>query len=241
MSILQSIFGGGQQQQPAPAAPQTPNTPDGAAANPTIPNATNSPIQQEAGGQQAASPLDAYKDIWDNMTVQQQTDNSGNVLSFDRTKLSEVANKMDFASSLKPEHLQAISQGGDAAIQSLVDVLNTVSRNAYLNSTETTAHLINSALGKTKQDITASIPDYIKKANVSQNLRAENPMFSNPAVAPVLQALENQLTAKYPNASANEITQHAKEYLQQFAGAVAPQQQNQQPAIPKDQDFSGWM
>jgi len=202
MSILNKLFGNTQQPQANPQS-QQPQQPEGVTNNTTVPNAENTPHRQEANGQEASSPLDAYKDIWDNMSNGQE--DAGNVLTFDRAKLAEVANKMDFTDSITPEQLSAIANGGEAAIKTLANVLNTTSRNAYLNSTETTSHLINNALNRTVENFTASLPQHIKKANVSQTMQQENPMYSDPAVAPVLQALENQLTAKYPNATAKKL------------------------------------
>ena len=238
MSILNKLFGNTQQPQANPQS-QQPQQPEGVTNNTTVPNAENTPHRQEANGQEASSPLDAYKDIWDNMSNGQE--DAGNVLTFDRAKLAEVANKMDFTDSITPEQLSAIANGGEAAIKTLANVLNTTSRNAYLNSTETTSHLINNALNRTVENFTSSLPQHIKKANVSQTMQQENPMYNDPAVAPVLQALENQLTAKYPNATAHEITQHAKEYLTKFAGVVAPQPNPQDTnKLPPELDFSSW-
>lgn len=236
MSILNKIFGG-QQQQPAQQQPQVPPSVN---ANQTVPNATNTPPPATpTNGEPSASPLDNYKDLWQTSAKQGEGDNE---FKFDRTKLGEISNQMDFTNGVTPDQLAAIAAGGEDAIKAFSSVLNTVSRAAYMNSTETAAHLIHNALGAAKTDITGKIPDMIKKATVSSKLRSENPLFSNPAVAPILSAVEAQIASKYPDASAEEITSHAKRYLESFAGAILP------PAVPaadpsadnSGSDFSGW-
>lgn len=241
MSILNTIFGNGNQQQPAPQpAPQQPNpAPEGAAANPTIPNDANTPHQTGEQGEQIQSPLDNYKDLWDNFGKQ---GDDGAMLTFDRDKLGEIANKMNFANSINDEQLQSINAGGEQATKAMLEIMNTIARNAYMNSTETTTHLLNNALKNSKEDIFSKLPEHIKRMNVSDSLTKENPMFNNPAVKPILSALETQLTAKYPNASADEITNHAKQYLSSLAGVFNPESNKpKQPSVPAEQDFSSFL
>lgn len=239
MSILNTIFGNNQSQQQAPA-PQPAQQPNPAVEqNATVPNSSNTPHQQDAGGEQSQSPLDNYKDIWDNFGKQGE---DGNMLSFDKDKLNEIAGKMDFAGSLQPEQLQAISQGGEGATKALIEILNATARKSYLNSTETTTHLLNNALKNSKEDIFSKLPEHIKRMNVSDSLTKENPMYSNPAVKPILSALEQQLTAKYPNATADEITTHARQYLTSLAGVFNPESNKPKgPVVPLDQDFSDYV
>lgn len=231
MSLLNTIFGTPKPVAPAPAQAPAPASVE---ANNTVPNSTTAPAQQG----QAQSPLDAYKDLW-----QTKPDEKGNgqVLNFNKEKLREVSNQMDFTESVTPENMKALTEGGEGAVKALADILNTIGRNTYNNSVETTSHLINNALGITTKNIESNIPGYIKKATVSNNLRSENPMFNNPAVAPMLSAIETQLAAKYPDASAEEITTHAKQYLTQFAEVIAPKPTQQASTkVPAEQDFSKW-
>ena len=238
MSILNTLFGQQpqqapqQQQAPAPQ-PQQQQAPQPAQDNNTVPNATNSPTHNEG-----ESPLANYADLWDNFG---KPNEEGNLLNFDKDKLGDLAGQMNFASTIKPEQFQAVAQGGEEATKALSDILNAVARQSYLNSTETTTHLLNSALKNSKDDIFSKLPDHVKKLDVSANLSKQNPMLNNPAVKPILTALESQLSAKYPNASAEEITQHAQTYLTELSGVFNPASKEQAPKIPDGQDFSSYL
>ena len=80
--------------------------------------------------------------------------------------------------------------------------------------------MVEQAVAKAREQFNADIPAHVKKLQVSDTLRQENPVFNHPAASPILGAIESQLTVKYPNASASEITTMAKQYLEGFATAV---------------------
>lgn len=64
------------------------------------------------------------------------------------------------------------------------------------------------------------MPHILRQNEISRSLREDNELFSNPAVAPLLEMTEKQFAIKYPKASAQEVTTKAKEYVREFAEAV---------------------
>lgn len=238
MSIFSNLFGSSTP-APAPAAPAAPATPQGnipaapamdsSAANPNQPV----PQGQEQQQQQEPQGLDQFNDLWKAPEQSSQNNPNQPLLNVDPQKLMEAAGKVDFAKVIPQESLQAISQGGPEAMQHFAQALNKVAQTVYAQNAMATSKIVEQALGNAKTAWTSELPNFIKNQNVSETLRTENPAFNHPAASPILGALQQQLTVKFPNASASEIAGMAKTYLGQFAQAVSPQQ-SQQQATPDD-------
>jgi hypothetical protein len=92
-------------------------------------------------------------------------------------------------------------------------------------------------LAKSRENFLAELPQHIKQQQVSTTMRDSNPIFSNPAVQPIISALEIQMTQKYPNATPTEITSMAKQYVEALGTAFTPK-----PAASasKDSDGTDW-
>lgn len=226
MSIGQTIanlFGGGQPSAPAPQlqtpAPQPGNLPaQPAPAMQSDPNNINAPAQTTAN--QELTGFDKFNDIW-KPVESPAGDPNQSLFNVDPKQLMEAAQKVDFSKAINPAHLQAISAGGDDAMKALSQVMNSVSQTVYAQNAMTTAKIVEQAVKQTRDSIMKDLPQHIKLQAVNDNLRTENPQLNHPAAAPILGALQQQLTVKYPNASANEIAGMAKQYLEGFASTFA--------------------
>lgn len=221
MSIFDKLFGT-QPAAPAPAASQpTPpgNIPpfpnqvtaqsDGTAPNGVIPAGT-----PEASN---TSPLDQFNSLW------QPNENPAEpqpLINVDPKSLAEAASKTDFTKMLKPEQMQAIASGGEGAVAAFAQALNQVAQGVYAQSAFATTKIVEQAVAKARDQFNADIPNHVKKLQVSESLRSENPALSHPAASPILGAIESQLTMKHPQASSAEITKMAKQYLETFASAI---------------------
>ena len=87
---------------------------------------------------------------------------------------------------------------------------------------------------------TFELPQHIKRQTVTDALRSENPIFSNPAVAPIISALEAQMTVKYPNATAPEITAMAKQYVEALGSSFAKKPEPKLSGDGKDKGEIDW-
>lgn len=232
MSIFSSIFGGTPAQPAAPAstppqnsgAGQPGNIPpaastqpvqsQGTAPNGTVPNTVPTGTENQA----SASPLDDFNSLW------QPSENAGAaaepLIKVDPKSLAEAARKTDFTKMIAPEQLTAIAQGGEGAVQAFAQAMNQVAQGVYAQSAFAATKIVEQAVSKAQERFSAEIPSHVKRLQVSDSLRSENPALSHPAASPILGAIEAQLTMKHPNASASEITSMAKQYLDQFATAI---------------------
>ena len=252
MSMFSNLIGGAPaataSQQPAPGTQSgqsqpgqlpatTPNT--GAASPNTAPNGTV-PATGDNINAPAATPLDQFADLWKNEPTDpnaaKPTGVFGNV---DPKKFMEAAGKIDFTKVVTPEQLQAISQGGEGAMASFAAALNAVAQTTYAQSAYASTKIVEQAMARAKDSFIAELPQHIKKQTVSENLRAENPIFQNTAVQPIISALEAQLTVKYPQASAGEITTMAKQYVEALGSSFAPKPPAAQ-GKPGSKDETDW-
>lgn len=247
MSIFSTIFGGAQ----APAAPAAQPAQNSGAGQPgnIPPQATQNTAQSqntapngvvpEQGNQpqnaEPASQLDQFSQLW------QPNENPNEpqpLIKVDPKSLAEAARKTDFTKMITPDQMQAIATGGEGAVQAFAAAMNQVAQGVYAQSAFAATKIVEQAVSKAQERFSAEIPNHVKKLQVSESLRGENPALNHPAASPILGAIESQLTMKHPNASSGEITKMAKQYLEQFASAVnAPAQQQQQQQQKKSQDF----
>jgi hypothetical protein len=239
--MFQNLFSGNSAAAPAaqPVQPQPGNLPEqmtaGMAADPANPNvpANSNPAPAEG--------LDKFNDLWKpaESPAGQQADPMFNV---DPKQLMDAARKIDFAKVIQPAQLQAISQGGDAAVQAFAAAMNQVAQTVYAQSAHATSKIVEQAINKSQDNMRSELPQHIKRQTVSESLRAENPALTHPAASPILGALEQQMTQKFPNASSSEISKMAQEYLVSFSKAMQkPEATPTTSSGSKDADWSAYL
>jgi hypothetical protein len=241
MSILTQIFG--KQPAQAPAAPnqQTQQQPanNHVQGNQTIPNGNQPAANPNPQTEQTQSPNDKFKELWSNPT---QTTNEAPNFKLNPEQLSKVTGSMDFTKSVNREDLAKIAQGGDAAIEAFGNVLNAFGREVFGASAQFSSHMTESGYQSASKVIDSGLPSAIKKQLTEQHLYQANPKLKDPALQPLIGALQSQFTAKYPNASATEIEGLVSEYMTTVVGGAfakeEPAATQKQSAAP---DFSSFL
>lgn len=235
----------------APAAPQQ------QAVQNTQPQPGNLPEQMTAGMQSTpgnintpatgnpppAEGLDKFNDLW-KPAESAPNGQSGQMFNVDPKQLMDAAKKIDFSKVIQPQQLQAIAAGGPDAMTAFAAALNSVAQTVYAQNAHATAKIVEQAIGKSQDAMRLEMPNQIKRLNVSESLRAENPALTHPAASPILGALEQQMTQKFPNASSMEISKMAQEYLVSFSKAMQkPEQQSQQQSTQngKEVDWTAYL
>jgi hypothetical protein len=233
MSIFANLFGSAPA-TPAPAAapPQQPQQPTQAQPG-NIPDPALPPQTPEAP---EASPLDQFKDLW--QPSDNQTNSNAPLLNVDPKKLAEAARKTDFAKMINPQMFEKIQAGGPEAAQAFAQAMNQVAQGVYAQSAFASSKIVEAAVAKAREQMLAEMPAQFKSQQVSESLRTENPALSHPAAQPIISAVKAQLQTKFPSASASELTAMAKQYLQNFASAAAPQPKAAVDSKSKDTDWS---
>ena len=192
----------------------------------SVPAATPAPAEPP-------SPLDAYKNLWDSVPTDPNAPAGNQPL--DPAKLREAIGKADFSQSINPESLAAISQGGEAAQAAFISAMNTVAQNVMTQATLASNEITNRRVEEATAAMTASIPELLRKQALNTNLREANPLFSNPAVKPVIDAVQSQLAATNPNATPSELATMAQSFVTVMGEAFSPK-----PAKPTTPDSQNW-
>lgn len=166
------------------------------------------PTAIPAAGDGDKSPLDGYKELWQTAETDAKPLQLTPSLKTDPAKLVEAAKGVDFTKGMNTELLAAAGKGDTAALGQLI---NEAAQQGYAQSALATTKIVEAALNEQAKMFQATImPEILRRNNVGLKLREDNPIFSNPAVAPILKGLEAQLMVKHKNATPEEISQHAK-------------------------------
>ncbi len=183
----------------------------GTAPNGSVPDGT----LNADGTPKDTTPFAEFKDLWQDKPADPNapTPDSSVFGKIDPQKFMEAAGKIDFSKVVTPEMLAAIQAGGEAGTAAFAQAMNKVAQTTYAQSAFATTKIVEQALAKSKESFLADLPNHIKKQTVTDSLRTENPVLNNPAVAPLIEAMESRFAVKYPNATAPEITQMARNYI----------------------------
>lgn len=238
----------------APQQQQQITTAQHVANNSTVPTGqanevvgNNAPAAFGTGAKGDESPLANYADLW-----KVDPKNPGGianpvpVFNLDPAKLNEAAAQIDFTQNISAELIDKAAKGDATA---LGEVIKQAGRAGFTQSAVTTGTIVKDALEKLSKNYDEHvIPEILRRHTASTALRAdENPIFTNPATAPMLKMLEKQIMDKNPTASPQEITAHAKEYLLGFVREAAPgmgmvvtAKPAPQPGARKEEDWGSW-
>lgn len=231
MSILSSIFGN--------AKPATP-TPEGA-ANPQAISENKPP---EGKGTQKPvepqSPLEPFKDLWEPVKTPAPGSEPVN-FNADPAKLMEAASKIDFTKVIKPEQLAAIQAGGEQATTALVSVLQSMQQQTYAQSTFAATKIAEVAVAQATEGFQKQLPALLKKHGLKDSLLEENPALSDPAIQPIIHAMQTQFAEKYPDASAAELLKMSQQYVAGLGKVFSPPAPATKKAAKNETDWSKFL
>jgi hypothetical protein len=228
MSFFDKIFGGGQAaQQTAAPAPQTPGNnpaqnPAPAAPASSAVTAPNGAIPADGNKPGDQSPPDKFSKLWDPAEPDQNKQGDptpSNQLTPE--KMLEAASKVDFRKALNPELITKLQSGGAEAVEATLALMNQTAQQVYGQSVVVSQKLVERAVEQATERFAAQIPGLVKGQAARESLLSDNPAFKDPKVAPIVGAVQQQLQAKYPQASAAEISQMARDYFKEAAGVFS--------------------
>lgn len=203
---------------------QVPNNP----GNQTVPS-TTTPVSDGSvvaipavvASGNAAPTLENFADLWKLPEPDPKAPSNSLVPNFnlDAAGMLAAARKVDFAQHIPAETItKALS--GDA--QSFKDAMNTVAQLAFANATLANGEMVKNSFTNAEGILNNRVlPTALRQREVAATITADNPIFSDPAAAPMLAGLKTQFETKYPQASPGEIAQMAGDYLDGLATRIA--------------------
>lgn len=202
---------------------------DNTQVTPPDPNNPTNPGNQTKGSDgsvaafpvvdQDKSPLDGYKDLWQPLKDAKAPASLVPTFTMDMTKIQAAAGNLDFTKNLDPTVMANALKGDPAALAS---ALNSTAQSGFAHAIAATGTIVKEALQQQSDTFFKTIvPDLFRKERITSGVQGANPAFSDPAMAPIVRATEQQMSAKYPTASPEEITKHTQEFLSGMAMAIA--------------------
>lgn len=184
------------------------------------------------------TPLDKFNDLWE---AKPTDPNAPGAAAPEPELTAESLQKAmadaNFASGVSPEHLTAISQGGEAAQTAFAEAMNAVARQVMVQSTLINNKLTTKAVETATADATAGIPELVRKQAAQNHLKDTNPVFTNPAIKPFIEAAQQQLLVKNPTATPAELTSMTNDLMVAMSETFAPAAPVD-PSAPVQEDWS---
>lgn len=218
-----SSGGGAPQNNGVPA----PGTTTAAAPGTTAPGTTTAPATP------AISELDAglnnLADLWKAPAAAAAAttgDNApkGAYADFTDDALSKAFGAARISTTIKPEILSSLFDGNQekaAALSGILDQAFQIGLSmSAKNAMKLAEHGITHGFDKFK---TGELSQLLAQRSVQSGVLEANPMLANPAYKPVYDAMVSSLTAQYPNATQQEITQHATKHITNLVNGLAQQ------------------
>ena len=228
--LMAKLFGNEPQQQPAQSTPPQPgNLPANAGAtdsqNPQVPPGTVDNSQQQQ--QQSDSPLADFATLWEPVTGDdgKPVNDQPAIPQLKAEDVQKIVAKADFSQAVTPDVIQAITEGGEGAQQALITALNAAVSQGVTQAIMVGNKLTETAVNQAIQASESKIPQLLRNQATSDHMKNSNPIFKNPAVQPVIEATKAQLLQKFPNATAQEITEMTQNFIVAMGNEFGPKQQ----------------
>ena len=232
MSFMQMLFGGAPTPAPVAAVPTNVNNPGQplpgtGATSVTAPNgvvpAGAAGVQGDGQpGNSTASPLANFADIWKTTTNAEKDTVAEMFAGLDPAKVMESARKVDFTKSLPAELQAKIRAGGDEGLEAMMAAMNSVAQTGYAQSAIATTKIVEQALAKQAENFQRDLPNQVKRLTSGEQMLANNPLLSNPAIQPFAEAVKEQLIRKNPNATSGEINTQVQDFFTEMGKAFGP-------------------
>lgn len=182
----------------------------------------NNQIQQPQGNQQQnqntpPEKLDSFKEIWDTTPANGDTGKSKPYSSYDRAKFKDKVKTLDFARTLDPAVVQKALSGD---VNSFSQVINQAVQGALAMSVDASHSFTEAGFSSAESRFFERIPGELKKHTAFDSSLSANPKMNHPAIKPMVGLVQNQLQAKFPDASAQEIQTMTSEYFTEVFGAL---------------------
>jgi hypothetical protein len=187
------------------------------------------------------SPVTDYSKLWEPIAA--PTPAPGTVPAdpnAETNRIVEQAKGMDFTKVIPAEVFTKIQNGGPEAQGALAEALNVVAQAAYAQSHYASAATIKEAIKEARNEFQKEIPDIIRRHNVTDVLRGNDPRYNDPEIAPLLQAIDQQITLKFPQATSSQIADMRTQYLDRVAGKFSPSKDVPEVKDSRNGDVEDW-
>ena len=227
MAGIFDIFSPKPAEQAAPqAAPVAPVATPGNIPDAATPNAQPAQPVAPAVVEPAVpdSPLAEFSKLWEDAPIDPNKPTPTAPTPLDAEAVQKAVAKTDFSQSITPETLAAIAAGGEEAQKAFAQAMNQTAQQVMVQSTMVNEKLTQKAIKDALAANQVTMQDQVRAQAVADHAKTQNPVFSDPAVKPVIEATQSQLIAKFPNATPQEITTMTQNFIIAMGTEFAPKE-----------------
>jgi hypothetical protein len=166
--------------------------------------------------------------------------------TMDQQKVNQTFGQLDFTKVVTPELIGKIKGGGEDAISATLTAMNTIAQEAVKTAVIASSKITETGIQTTGQRMKEYLPGAVRELTVSGAVRQDNPLMSDPAFAPLVDAATIQMSRQFPTATPDEVKQHVSKYFDTMAEKFVSRDGRQiikQPENPQSRasaDFSNW-
>lgn len=184
---------------------------------PPAPGSNVNGVNNPPANTQGSSPLDAFATLFDNPVVNKDDKSAQpkpTIFDARPEDIQQLASKIDVSSVLTPEMLKGLNPTNNPETQkALQDAFNAVGKSIFQQA-------ITASLGIGKQGMqlgadqaSSSALQRVNQDSARSMLTKDMPILSNPAYAPLVNNVMEQLMKHHKGADANLLYTKAKEYF----------------------------
>jgi hypothetical protein len=181
----------------------------------------NGVVPQQPQAKKDDSPLAAHTSLWEAIP-KPTADPATAHTPLDAATLQTAMSKADLAANIPPEIMAAIVQGGEGAGAAFTQAMNQVAQQSMVQSTLINEKLTAQAVERAISAMEAKIPEMLRSQASSAHVADSNPLFSNPAIKPVIDATRQQLQDTFPKDTPAQITDKLNNYVKAMGLAFNP-------------------
>jgi hypothetical protein len=205
---------------PGPAAPgNIPVTvdPNAAPAQPVPTIDPNAPVTSEP-------PMAEFATLWDTPTVDPNVAATVEPVALTAEAVQKVVANANFAGGITPEVMATIAAGGEDAQKAMMLMINQATQQAVTQSIMASNKLSEKAITDALAKQEAALPEMLRNQQASSHLQDLNPLFSNPAVKPVIDATRQQLLQKFPGDTPAQTAEKLQNFIVAMGEQFAPKE-----------------
>lgn len=183
------------------------------------------PVQDPNAPAIPDAPMAEFATLWDTPVIDPNAPAAPPApVALTADAINKVVANANFASGVTPEQMAAIAEGGEGAQAAMVAMINGATQQAVTQSILASNKLHEKAMSEALAKQATELPGMLREQQTASHLTDLNPLFSNPAMQPVIEATRSQLLLKFPGDTPAQTNQKLQDYMVAMGKQFAPQE-----------------
>jgi len=168
------------------------------------------------------SPMADFATLWDTPTIDPNAAVPAEPVALTQEAVAKVVANANFAGGVTPEVMATIAAGGEDAQKAMMLMINQATQQAVTQSIMASNKLNEKAITDALAAQATTLPGLMRDQAATSHLNDLNPLFSNPAVKPVIDATRQQLLQKFPGDTPAQTAEKLQNFIVAMGAQFAP-------------------